>query len=346
MENIKAILIPNPVLPNHVVKIDPNKCIACYQCAKSCRCNVLMENFTPGQPPILVYPEECWHCAVCTEHCPTGAIQFEHPINQKITWKCKDTGELFRIGMKNPPPAVKTRACGDRGIYIGDTFTMTLKVKEITKLTRYVNKVVFEAPEGTLPEYKPGHFCNVKISEDSHRAYSIGNMYNGTTLELYIDTFSGGKGVTYISNLTVGGDVQVSMPFGQFIYTPQSQPLFLVAGVTGMSPIKAILEQELNQDKLGRKIHLVFQIWDEEDNFMADFLGNYAEVNKNFTYKVIKANPESGDVKLQDYIEASEFITEDVQAYLCGSDKLIKSVERCLFDKGVFWRNMFYESFV
>jgi hypothetical protein len=28
----------------------------------------------------------------------------EYPLNQRVGWKRKATGEYFRIGMKNPPP--------------------------------------------------------------------------------------------------------------------------------------------------------------------------------------------------------------------------------------------------
>ena len=55
-------------------------------------------------PPLVLYPDECWFCGTCVEECPVpGAIRMEHPLNQKVGWKRKDTGELFRIGMKNPP---------------------------------------------------------------------------------------------------------------------------------------------------------------------------------------------------------------------------------------------------
>jgi NADH-quinone oxidoreductase subunit F len=56
-------------------------------------------------PPIVLYPDECWFCGTCVEECPVaGAIRMEHPLNQKVGWKRKETGELFRVGMKNPPP--------------------------------------------------------------------------------------------------------------------------------------------------------------------------------------------------------------------------------------------------
>lgn len=56
-------------------------------------------------PPIVLFPDECWFCGTCVEECPVeGAIRMEHPLNQKVGWKRKETGELFRLGMKNPPP--------------------------------------------------------------------------------------------------------------------------------------------------------------------------------------------------------------------------------------------------
>jgi len=56
-------------------------------------------------PPLVLYPDECWFCGTCVEECPApGAIRMEHPLNQRVAWKRKKTGELFRRGMKNPPP--------------------------------------------------------------------------------------------------------------------------------------------------------------------------------------------------------------------------------------------------
>ena len=56
------------------------------------------------EPPLVLYPDECWFCGTCVEECPAkGAIKMEHPLNQRVGWKRRDTGELFRIGQKNPP---------------------------------------------------------------------------------------------------------------------------------------------------------------------------------------------------------------------------------------------------
>ena len=102
----KAYLVTNPLTPCQAVVIDPQVCTGCNTCVEVCRTDVLVPDAQKGRPPITLYPDECWFCADCVEHCPTpGAIHMVHPLNQKVGWKRKDTGEFFRIGMKNPPPA-------------------------------------------------------------------------------------------------------------------------------------------------------------------------------------------------------------------------------------------------
>ena len=100
----KISMIPNPFTPNQSVLFNSEICNGCNVCVDQCRTDVLMPHPNKGEPPILLYPDECWFCGCCVEDCPRpGAIKMEHPLNQKVGWKRKDTGEYFRIGMRNPP---------------------------------------------------------------------------------------------------------------------------------------------------------------------------------------------------------------------------------------------------
>jgi NAD-dependent dihydropyrimidine dehydrogenase PreA subunit len=104
MEN-KAYLVANPLTPCQAVIIDPKLCNGCNACVEVCRTDVLVPNPEKGKPPIVIYPDECWFGGCCVESCPVpGTIRMQHPLNQRIGWKRKETGEYFRIGMKNPPP--------------------------------------------------------------------------------------------------------------------------------------------------------------------------------------------------------------------------------------------------
>jgi len=100
----KAYLVPNPIAPNEAVSIDPDKCISCNECARVCRVQTIMKNPVKSKPPIVIYPDECWFCGCCVEACKKDAIAMRYPINQRIFFKRKETGEIFRIGGPDSPP--------------------------------------------------------------------------------------------------------------------------------------------------------------------------------------------------------------------------------------------------
>ena len=103
----KVYMVPNPATPNEAVRFDPELCDGCNLCVGVCRADVLMPNPKRGQPPIVLYPDECWYGGCCVVECPNpGAIELVHPLNQSVvvTWRRKKTGENYRLGMRNPPP--------------------------------------------------------------------------------------------------------------------------------------------------------------------------------------------------------------------------------------------------
>jgi NAD-dependent dihydropyrimidine dehydrogenase PreA subunit len=103
----RTFMEPNLPTPNKPVVFDEDACTGCNRCVEICSMNVLMPNPQVGKPPIVLYPDECWYGACCVAECPNrfeGAIRLVHPIMQKVRWKRKDTGDHFRVGMKNPPP--------------------------------------------------------------------------------------------------------------------------------------------------------------------------------------------------------------------------------------------------
>jgi NAD-dependent dihydropyrimidine dehydrogenase PreA subunit len=105
--NHQPMMIPNPSTPNRAVDFDPALCTGCNRCVEICRSDVMMPNPERKQPPIVLYPDECWYCGTCVQECPhPGAITMLHPLNQSVSvvWKRKETGEHFRLGMRDPPP--------------------------------------------------------------------------------------------------------------------------------------------------------------------------------------------------------------------------------------------------
>lgn len=92
-----------------------------------------MPNATKGGPPVLAYPDECWFCACCGEHCPVpGALRMEQPLDQRVGWKRKSTGARFRAGRNDPPPPNTKPPVGGRGFEGG----VATRVREVTTAER------------------------------------------------------------------------------------------------------------------------------------------------------------------------------------------------------------------
>ena len=104
MAEQNVTIFSNPTGSTVAVTIDEELCVGCNACANICRVQTILPNPEPGKPPILAYPDECWYCACCVEACRTGALKMNLPINQRIFFKRKETGEIYRIGDQNCPP--------------------------------------------------------------------------------------------------------------------------------------------------------------------------------------------------------------------------------------------------
>lgn len=103
MASNEAYILPNHSGPTVAVAIDPSLCIGCNSCADICRIQTILPNPEQGGVPVVAYPDECWYCGCCVEACPTGALEMRLPINQRVFFKDKKTGEVFRIGGAEAP---------------------------------------------------------------------------------------------------------------------------------------------------------------------------------------------------------------------------------------------------
>ena len=60
---------------------DETKCIKCQKCLTSCP-GYILEMGTNA--PRVAFPDECWHCNVCAQDCPAGAITLRVPVSHMI----------------------------------------------------------------------------------------------------------------------------------------------------------------------------------------------------------------------------------------------------------------------
>ena len=101
--------------PSRVLKFHDN-CTGCNTCVDMCPNDVMIPNPEKGKEPIVLFAEECWFCGSCVEECPAKALELIAPAKQRLStiWVRKETGEEFRVGMKNPPEPNTTPPSGNR----------------------------------------------------------------------------------------------------------------------------------------------------------------------------------------------------------------------------------------
>ena len=69
---------------------DPEICNGCNLCVEVCQVDVLSPNPEQGNPPVVLYPGECWYCGCCVDACPRpGAIELKVPLASRVHWKPK-----------------------------------------------------------------------------------------------------------------------------------------------------------------------------------------------------------------------------------------------------------------
>ena len=67
--------------------INRKKCIACGVCVNVCPQDVFWGS-KKKKPPVVTYPDECWHCSSCVLDCPAeGAITLRVPFPMMMTYK-------------------------------------------------------------------------------------------------------------------------------------------------------------------------------------------------------------------------------------------------------------------
>ncbi|MFC1639478.1 ferredoxin family protein [Gemmatimonadota bacterium] len=97
MITTKAFAILNPTATQPLT-FDRHICIGCNICVDICQVDILVPNPEVGEPPIILYPGECWYDGSCVFACPEpGAITLNSMASKRVHFQRKASGEDFFV---------------------------------------------------------------------------------------------------------------------------------------------------------------------------------------------------------------------------------------------------------
>lgn len=221
------------------------------------------------------------------------------------------------------------------------------KVIAVNHLNHDVVELVLEVLDDKTMQFFAGQYVEISAKGLKPKFFSIANApKNEKTLKFHIRLIDGGEFTHFIfETLKVGDEMMVEGPKGSFFLQEKSKrPMILVAGGTGLGPIKSIIEHQLAQ-KNTRKMFLYWGV-----NTKKDF---YQEIPQSYLDKlsfvpVVSKNDENWQGRtgfvhqavLDDFADLSEYET-----YVCGAPVMVSSAADSFVKQGLLEKSFFSDSF-
>lgn len=219
---------------------------------------------------------------------------------------------------------------------------LTAILKSKQQFTEDVIELEFETPQPF--KFLAGQFVTYKIADKippCFRAYSLSNApkENGNTVATCLKVIPGGRGSNWLNTLKIGDKVEFMGPSGKLIFqTPTEKSILFIATGTGITPMKSLIEDELNKGTK-QKMKLLFGLRYIKDVFYREHFENLAKIHPNFTIEYTLSRPENDSWngskgRVTEILNKSIMDPQNTEVYMCGLKDMILEVTNLLKSKG------------
>lgn len=228
---------------------------------------------------------------------------------------------------------------------------VTYDIKELRIRLVEQNEINFKAGQYVqlvIPPYE-------KIKESTQRAYSISSSPSDKNhVELLIRLVPGGIATTYVHKYMKEGDiVEIVGPFGDFYMRDTKADMIMVAGGSGMAPIKSILLDMWERGVTDRNVWYFFGARSKRDLYYVEMFKDLESKWENFHFIPALSDPlpednwtgERGLITnvLEKYLNTIIPTKNPKEGYLCGSPGMINACVG-VFDKFSI-KDVYYDKF-
>ncbi len=237
------------------------------------------------------------------------------------------------------------------------------EVVSTVDVTYDIKEIRLRLLEPDSMDYSYGHYIQVNVPDPDEgyisRAYSISSpITERNELELNVrlhpahGKIPAGRGSSYLHSLTVGEEVTITGPYGEFELDEEADVhLICVGGGAGMAPMKNLILSVLDTIP-GKPVWLFFGCRGTRDIFYLDMYEELARKHPHFHVVYALSEMQAGerwDGKTGFiHLSVDECLTDALrphQAFLCGPPLMIDAVTEVLLDKGMKPERIFYDKY-
>src|SRR5579872_3136601 len=183
--------------------------------------------------------------------------------------------------------------------------------------------------------------ANAPDGEEITRAYSIASPPNdGNRFALCLNRVQDGWMSNHLSDMKEGDEIVCQGPFGNFILHPPMRDTIFIATGTGIAPIRSMLHWVLDDESRHQRkqLWLVFGNRTEKDIYYHDGFVDLAAQHLNFHYQptLSRGGPQWRGLRgyVQEHVPSIAGDRKDMQAYVCGLTKMVKTNRDLLYSLG------------
>ncbi|MFI1772661.1 2Fe-2S iron-sulfur cluster-binding protein [Thalassobellus citreus] len=237
-----------------------------------------------------------------------------------------------------------------------------LTIQNIKRETNKAISITFNLPENLKDTFafKAGQYITLKTEIDGHevrRDYSLCSSPKSGDLKVAVKEVTDGTFSSYANNsLKVGDVLEVALPKGRFVFTPNDSKTKNIAAFTagsGITPVLSIIKCAL-EEEVNSKVILVYGNKTTEDTmFLNEILELQHQYKDRFSVQFVFSQKDEDNAifgriekSTVNYVVKNEYKHIEVDAfYLCGPEAMIHTVKDVLTDHGIDEERIHFELF-
>lgn len=232
------------------------------------------------------------------------------------------------------------------------------------QLTHDIIQITLKSEQPLPAETVAGQYAEIGHANfDKPRSYSFACNpadEKNNELNFFIRHVPGGEFTDWLfAQSRVGEVFEMSAPYGNFRLREDSGPMVCIAGGSGMSAVKAILEQAAGQ-QVDRDVYFLFGAREQQDLYCREEMAAIEKkwkANRTFEFTEVLSEEADGsdwqgrrgyvtDCLKEEYVNTNKIDLKACQAYLCGPPVMIDTAIEMLVAEGMGEDKIFYDKFL